>query len=260
MITNISTQKDITKIGDYIFRVCYTNVFQSQVMAIFARKNLQAEKAVVFKDLTSDYSLGVASEFKRKFSENGGEILIEIPYKHRQENFSEQVKLAAEAKPDVVFFTGHDESALLIREMVRIGLKATPIGCDGFGSDSFFRMGGNMIKTGYYCTHWAEDVQTLSSQSFVKRYKKGTANIYPTEALAYDAVMLMADAITRAGSTNRLKIRNALKETKGYQGVTGEISFNETGDPEKIAVIMKISDGIPHYLMCIDPKFTNDYN
>jgi branched-chain amino acid transport system substrate-binding protein len=67
-------------------------------------------------------------------------------------------------------------------------------------------------------------------------------------ALAYDAVKLLAGAIERAGSTERSAIRDALAKTRQFNGVTGTLSFNKHGDPIKTIIIMKISDGRPHFL------------
>ncbi len=72
-------------------------------------------------------------------------------------------------------------------------------------------------------------------------------------AVAYDAVMLMANAIKVANSTDGTKIRDALAKTKDFDGVTGMISFNETGDPVKQAVVQKITDGKARYFKAVHP-------
>ena len=72
-------------------------------------------------------------------------------------------------------------------------------------------------------------------------------------ALGYDTLSLVADAITRAGSTDRRAIRDALAHTDAFLGVTGHISFDENGDPIKAAVIMKIKDGKAYFLESFQP-------
>jgi branched-chain amino acid transport system substrate-binding protein len=72
--------------------------------------------------------------------------------------------------------------------------------------------------------------------------------------LSYDAVMLLADAIRRAGTFDRARIRQALSETKGFQGATGTITFDEHGDPlNKPVVIMKLGKDAPMYFKSIQP-------
>ncbi|OUD16209.1 hypothetical protein TPSD3_00330 [Thioflexithrix psekupsensis] len=71
--------------------------------------------------------------------------------------------------------------------------------------------------------------------------------------LARDAVYLLADAITRANSSNPADIRKALAETKGFQGITGEITFDELGNPIKPVIIMRMFQGKASYYQSLLP-------
>lgn len=246
MVTNISTNTKVTQIGDYIFRVCYTDAFQGRVMAHFAVKELKQGTVVIFTNLTSDFSIELAREFSDHFEKAGGKVLLELTYKQRQDSFAEAVLRAGKTDPDVLFIPGHDESGRIIKEAIRAGLRALPLGGDGWDADSFFEKGGRQLEKGYYCTHWCEDVDSEISRNFVKRYQSG-APLHSAEALAYDAFLLLVDAIRRAGSTEREILRDALANTRDFQGVTGSISFNALGDPIKDAVIMEIRHGVPRY-------------
>jgi branched-chain amino acid transport system substrate-binding protein len=252
MITSVSTNTKITRIGDFVFRACYSDAFQGRVLARFSREDLNAKSVVIFMDITSDYSMELTREFRGFFEKMGGEIPLELHYKHRKEDFRPLVLLAKKATPDVVFMSGHDESALILKEAAGAGLRAVPVGGDAFGTESFYVKGGNALKRAYYSTHWAEGLEGPFSRNFVKAHKKGSV-ITAQEALGYDAVFLMADAIERAGSTDRRRIRDALALTRAFQGVSGSISFNENGDPIKGAVIMEIIDGRSHYLKSVYP-------
>jgi branched-chain amino acid transport system substrate-binding protein len=64
---------------------------------------------------------------------------------------------------------------------------------------------------------------------------------------------LMADAIARSGSIDREKIKEAIANTRAFEGVTGNINFNDWGDPIKSAVFMEIKNGTPHYLKTLEP-------
>lgn len=253
MISNISTNVKVTRIGDYIFRVCYIDPYQGRVMARFARKDLSAATAAVFVKLTSDYSMGLADEFQKSFTKLNGKVVIELQYKEKQENFHDSILRAKKVAPDVLFIPGHHESGLIIKEAVNSGLSAIPLGGDGWDFESFFLMGGNKTKEGYYCTHWSEDVTHQTSRDFRKKYLQ-SAHPSAAVALGYDAVLFLAEAIRRAGSIDRNKIRDTLANTRGFQGVTGTISIDDKGDPSKSAVIMKITNGRSHYFKSIDPE------
>ena len=98
MITNIATNEKITRIGDCIFRVCFTDSFQGNVMAQFAWDDLKAETAVVFVDITSDYSMGLSEVFRNNFERLGGRILLELHYKYKQDDFSALVSQSKNAE------------------------------------------------------------------------------------------------------------------------------------------------------------------
>lgn len=71
--------------------------------------------------------------------------------------------------------------------------------------------------------------------------------------VTYDAMMLLADAIKRAGSLDKSKIRDALANTKDFQGITGNITIGKNGDSIKQAVIVRIVDGKSNYYKSVSP-------
>jgi len=72
-------------------------------------------------------------------------------------------------------------------------------------------------------------------------------------ALGFDSVMILADAIKRAGSTDGAKIRDALAATRDFDGVTGKTSINEKRDATKPAVILQVKDGRFKYVETVNP-------
>jgi len=252
MVSNASTSARLTQVGPYIFRVCYKDPFQAEVMAAFASKDLKARTAAVAVDLTSDYAMDLSREFGVFFERGGGQVVRVIHYKRGQERYDEVVRAARQADPDVLFIPGYDESAAIILEAAEAGLEAVPLGGDGWSSPSFLRRGKGRLIESFFCTHWAEGVATAVSKDFVKRHG-GNVPIPPSRALAYDAVMLAADAVERAGVLDSRRIRDALASTTRFQGVTGTISFNAFGDPVKNAVIMRVQGDRVTYQKTIDP-------
>jgi branched-chain amino acid transport system substrate-binding protein len=253
MISNLSTVPKLTRTGEYVFRVCFTDNLQGRIMAEFARYDLRARSAMVFVDLTSDYSLHLAAIFGQHFEAVGGEIVAEIEYKARQENYSKQIQQASAHSADVIFIAGHDESGIIANHLQMAGVEAVFIGGDGWADRSFFNYGGNQLKRAYYCSHWSAASENPRSQDFVRRYS-GKRDFDVGSALAYDAVKVAADAIEKAQSLETEDIRAALAETEDYDGVTGKISFDANGDPMKCAIIMEIEDGIAQYRKTLCPR------
>ncbi|MCU0572832.1 MAG: ABC transporter substrate-binding protein [Syntrophobacteraceae bacterium] len=252
MITNYSTSPAVTAVGDHIFRVCYTDNLQGKIMAAFARSDLKAGTAAVFVNLNSDFSLGLAEVFRRELERLGGKVVLELEYKLKQEDFGPLVRRVQAAQPDVVFLSGHDESGVIARRLQEAEVPSIPMGGDGWSEPSFLDSGGTSIKRGYYSSHWTESSRTEKARAFVHKYSR-EGDLGAGAALGYDAVMLLSDAIRRAGAPERGRIRAALQETRAFEGVTGHMDFSSGRDPVKAAVIMEIVNGSPRYLKTVQP-------
>ena len=252
MITNISTNSRVTRIGGYIFRVCFNDRLQGDVMGRFAREELKIGTVVTVFNVASDYSLGLSRTFEKAFSDAGGVLLARLPYTTKQPHFRDMVERIRSMQPDALFIAGHGESARILQEVTQENVQSIPLGGDGWDNVSFWKQGGDKIKLGYYTTHWSPSIESELSRQFVARAGHGGQVGAPT-VLAYDAVKLLADAITRAGTVQRDKIRDALAETRGFKGAAGTITFDAFGDPIKRVVIMKIQDGRRFYLKQVNP-------
>ena len=119
-----------------------------------------------------------------------------------------------------------------------------------------YKFGGSAIEGNYYSAHWHPDIDFPQSvhlqEMYYQKYKSKIPHM--NAPLTYDAFMLLADAIRRAGSFDRARIRDALAATKGFQGATGTITLNENGDPvNKPVVIMKLGKDAPTYFKSIQP-------
>jgi branched-chain amino acid transport system substrate-binding protein len=225
-------------------------------MAQFARMELKAATAVVFENLNSDFSMSLSREFCSNFEKLGGEVLLRTTYKDRQDDYSQIIEQAVQGRPDVLFIPGYDESGVIIAKAHAAGLTAIPLGGDGWDMPDFFIKSAGKATGGYYCTHWSKEMDSEPSRYFVNKYYPYSQNDIGTApaALAYDAVLLLADAIQRAGSTDRSAIRQALAATRDFKGVTGTISFQGKGDPNKSAVIMKIVPDSAILVKSISPE------
>jgi branched-chain amino acid transport system substrate-binding protein len=249
MISPVSTIPSLTAIGDYIFRVCYTDTLQGVILAQFAARELQAKSALVFVDISSDFCINIAQIFKTHFTALGGIVSREIEYKTGQSDYSPQIRQALGENTDIVFLTGYDESGFIAAKLQEAGIKAIPIGGDGWDAESFFTLGGNKIRQGYYISHWSPEHEDPLSQGFLAKY--GTpGEIKAPTALAYDAVNILVAAIRLAESQEHEAIRQSLTALRGFKGVTGEIAFDAQGDAVKGACILEIRDGIPHHHRC----------
>ena len=242
-ITPTATNVKVTQVGDYITRACFTDDFQGVVMAKFAIQNLKKTKGLVLIENTSDYSKGLAKAFSDEFVKLGGKMAStdELTYAAKDTDFQSLLRKVKRANPDFVFVPGYYvEVGLMLKQARALGITVPFLGGDGWDSPKLFEIAGEAVKGSYISNHFAPDDKSPVVQNFVKEYEKA----YKTKpgsfaALGYDSLGILADAIKRAKSTKPTDIRDALVATKGYQGITGTISFDKDRNPTKSAVVLE---------------------
>ena len=114
MVSPSSTNIEVTKKGDYIFRVCFIDPYQGQALATFARRDLKAATAAILVDARSDYSVGLAEAFRKAFEAAGGKVIDELKYTEGDSDFSAQLTALRPQKPDVLVVPGYYTDAGLI--------------------------------------------------------------------------------------------------------------------------------------------------
>jgi len=256
MISPASTNPDVTKTGNYIFRVCFIDPFQGTVMANFAANTLKAKKVAVLTDVKSDYSKGLAKFFKEQFVKTGGEIVSQLDFNAGDKDFKGQLTTIKGAGPDAVFVPGYyTEVALIAIQAKQLGLNVPLMGGDGWESSTLVEIGKEAVEGHYFSSHYTSTDSSPKVQGFVEAYKKKFGGKVPDTmaALGYDSAKVLADAITRAGSTDGEKVRDALAAVKDYDAVTGKITMNENRDAVKSAVILQVKDGQFKFLQNVSP-------
>ncbi len=254
MISDSSTNPHVTRIGDYIFRVCFTDPFQGAVMANFAFRDLKARTAIVLTNTGNQYSPGLAQAFIERFQQQGGKILWEGDYLEQVSDFMNLLTRVKTLRPDVIFLPGYsDDSGSIIHEARAMGIQTPFIGGDGW-TLQMYKSGGDAVEGSYYSGHWHQDSPDERSREFVNKYIARYGEItHSGVPLAYDSVYLLADAVRRAHSLEPARIRDALAATVNFQGVTGTITFDEHGDPVKSAVILQFAKGKSVYVKTVEP-------
>jgi branched-chain amino acid transport system substrate-binding protein len=157
----------------------------------------------------------------------------------------------------VIYIPGYYGDVALIAKQARmIGLTQPLLGGDGWDAPELWQLGGDALNGAYISTHYSSDDPAPMIQTFVEGYKQRYRHLSPDAhaALAYDAARLLVDAITRAGTTEGAKLREALAQTKGFKGVTGDINIDADRNAVKPAVVLKLMDAKYIYETKIHPQ------
>jgi len=256
MITPASTNEDVTKVGDYIFRICFTDAFQGQTMARFAANSLGAKRAAILTDVKQDYSVGLDDAFKNTFTFGGGTIVSEQSYSSGDKDFHAPLTSIKGANPEVIFVPGYyTEVSLIVRQARELGITCPILGGDGWDSPELTKGAEAEFNNVYFSNHFATEDPDTTVQSFIKKYQdKYHAIPDAMAALGYDATHILADAITRAHSTDSVKLKNAIANTTNFPGVTGNITIDKFRNASKPITIIKIVEGKFHFAQRIGPN------
>lgn len=255
-ISPSSTNPKVTQIGDYIFRVCFTDPFQGKTLAKFARETLKAKRIAVLTDVATAYSVGLAKYFDEEFTNLGGEIAVEQKYSGGDSDFKAQLTTIKAADADALFIPGYyTDVGLIARQARELGLTYPMFGGDGWEAPELLTIGGPAVEGCYYSTHYSPEVKTPQVQKFVADFKAKNGSVPDAmAALGYDSAMILADAIKRAGTTDGPKLRDALAQTKDFPGVAGKVTIDSERNARKPLVILEVTNGGFHLLQQISAE------
>jgi branched-chain amino acid transport system substrate-binding protein len=256
MISPSSTNEEVTKVGEYISRICFIDPFQGSVMAKFASKTLKAKTAAVLTDVKSDYSTGLAKSFKATFAADGGKIVAEQSYSGGDINFNAQLGTIKAANPDVIFVPGYYNEVGTIAGQARdMGIKVPFLGGDGWDSPKLFEAAGGALEGSYFSNHYSSESKEPAVQEFIKKFQAKYNGKTPDAmaALGYDTAKILAAAITKAGTTDGPALAQAIAQTKDHAGVTGTITLDENRDAKKPAVVLTIKGKGYKYVETVQP-------
>ncbi|MEZ4295987.1 MAG: ABC transporter substrate-binding protein [Polyangiaceae bacterium] len=255
MITPSSTNADVTKVGPFVFRVCFVDDFQGTAGAQFAVETLGKKKLAILFASDDLYSSGLAKVFRDEAKKLGAEVVIEKSFLQTETNFTTYVNEIKDANPDIIY------APVYYRHMAPIAkqAKAAGVAADMFvGADGWDGMAPEdrvNMEGAYQTTHYASDDPSPRVQDFVKRYKaKFSREPSALAANGYDAAGVLADAIGRAKADSSEAIRDAIAETKDYPGVTGNTTIDADRNAKKQIVIVRFKDGNHKFHSVVAPK------
>ena len=255
------TNPQVTLGNDFYFRTCFLDPFQGTVMASYA-KDLGYTTAAIISQNGDDYSTGLAAFFKQAFEGMGGTIAAEETYQTNESDFNAILTSVKESGAECVFIPSSIATATLILPQAKAnGLEAQIIASDTWENESIVAAAGDAAEGVAFSTFFDEnDESNPVAKEFVTGFKAylnsdannltlngGTDGVAAVSALGYDAYMCMYNALAALdgaeGDLTSVNVRDALVNVN-YDGVTGNITFDENGDANKsVAYIKEVKDG-----------------
>jgi len=233
-ISPSSTSPKYTQQGfNTAFRVVANDIQLGRALGHYAVKDMGAKRVAVIDDRTA-YGQGLATEFGKSLQQQGAQVVAREFTHDKATDFNAILTKIRASKPDLVFFGGMSAVAgPMLRQMKQLGLNVKMMGGDGICSDEIHKLSGGAMADGQvFCaeTGGVDAAGRAGLDKFRADYKKRFGiDVQINAPYAYDAVMTMAEAMSKAGSTAPAKYLPVLAKIQ-YKGVTGPIGFDARGD------------------------------
>jgi len=251
-ISAFAIHPDITRAGDYVFRTSFVGEVQGRAGAKLVGEMMGLKKAVIVT-IQNDFGQSLSAGFKEKAADFGIEVIAEYEYSIKDRQFGPIVSKIRDDKPDVIYATGYFFTAgPLVSQLRAAGITVPVIGQEGYDSQSFINIAGPASDGTIITTSLDRDSDSQATKDFIAAFEaKSGHKVDMVAASAHTAVMVMAEAMKKAGTTDRAAIRDAIAATE-LDASTGHISFNALGEVQKSVQVQIVKDGNWHHYAVID--------
>lgn len=238
-----SSHPDFAKGSKYSFGIIGTQAGEGPFMAMMSDELGLKKVAVLY--INNDWGIVTDKYYSESLASHGSEVVAREFYFDGERDFTAVLTKLKDSDPDLLFIASmYNDGALINKQKQKLGWDVPVLGPGSLYSPKLIELGGDAVEGLYTNVVFHPRSPKPEVQAFVSEFEKRyevTPNMFA--AVAFDAINLLADAIERAGSTDRKAIRDAVAATKDFPGVTGKITFTEVGDVMKEYTRVQIQDG-----------------
>ena len=243
------TVNDDGSVNEYTWRFAFTDPYQGEICASYAKNELDYQTAAILYDVGSDYAVGLSEAFVSAFTEKGGEIVAQEGYNTGDVDYRSQLTKIKDLSPDVIFLPNqYQEIALAAKQMADLGFSAQIMCGDSGAHLPIIEVAGDAYNGAYYVTFFsaADPVVAEFLQRYVKEYNLSELPSSNNVIAFYDITYWAKDVIERAGGTDDDEaLRDAVNETNGLELKTGTMTVDPSNhNPlNREAVLMHVEEG-----------------
>jgi branched-chain amino acid transport system substrate-binding protein len=253
MISPWSTNPNTTLNRPWVFRAPFLDPFQGPVVANFASAEFNVTTACVLFDIASDYPKGLADNFKDAWEKlhGAGSVLQFESFTTGDQDFSAQLTSIKSSGCEMLFTPQYyQEVPLIVSQAKDLGLDIPIMGSDSWGDPQLLELCGSDCEGAFFSTHYVANGATGATKDFIDKYNAAHGYIPgDVAALTWDSMMIVTQAIKNCGTItgdlteDRTCIRDGMAAIEDFDGITGNMTFDDQGDPIKCAVIVQIQNG-----------------
>lgn len=254
MVSPTATNPRVTEAGDFVFRTCFIDPYQGQVMARFALDHCQAKTAAMLYPQDNDYSVGLAKYFKEAFEREGGRVVADEAYGKDQKDFRTELQMVKSKSPDVLFVPCYyDDAGVIARQARELDMAVPILGGDGWDSPKVFEIGREATNNCFFSNHYAKDADSPAVREFVDAYRArwgGDPNAFA--ATSYDAARILIQVMDGLSDPrDSVAIRDGLAKVRDFPGVTGVTTIDAQRNASKDAVVLELKDGVQTFVTTV---------
>ena len=261
MVTTAASNPRVTEAGDFVFMASVTDAFQGRVMAQFARDDLEVDTVALLTLRDDVYTEGISEFFAANFRQLGGTVVADTLYGDGTTDFTDLLARIARLRPDALFVSAFiPELPVIVRQAAEASLHNDEdeptllLGTDTWDSEILLAKAGADLEGSFFTTHFSPDTREPAARAFIDAYQAAYgAEPSGGDAVNYDAVYLLYEAVERAGSLDPEAIRRQLSATADYDRATRIARYDANRHPAKSSVILTVEDGEKRFFRQIDP-------
>lgn len=254
-ISAYAVHPDITRAGDHVFRTSFMGEVQGRAGARLIGGLMNLKRVVVIT-LNNDFGKSLATGFKERAGEFGIDVVNEYEYSIKDREFGPIVSKVKADAPDALYASGYFFTAgPLVRQLRAAGVTIPVIGQEGYDSQKFIEIAGPHAEGIIITTSLDRDSPEAITRDFIGGFEAKAG--FPADmvaASAHTAVLVMAEALRKAGAGDKAALREAIAASS-VDASTGHISFNALGEVKKDVQVQIVKDGAwRHYAVISDPE------
>lgn len=239
------TRRKLGRSGSFIFRNSLPDNLAAEGTIAYCADKLGYKRYAIITAVENDFSLQLTAYFKKAVFDKKGAVVAEVYTGSGYSGFKEavsEIKQKSNGQVDAIIYTGSSkEGAEIMEEAKKQGLNAPLVGGSDLMSSELWETGKDAVIGAIAYNSFAIDSKSKETARFIELYKKEKGeDPDATAALAYDAVMLLSEAIKKAKTTDTIKVREAILSLKGFRGATGAMSFGIGGEPLKHPFVFRL--------------------
>ena len=245
ILAALATHPDTTEHNDYVSQLCFDDIFQGTVAALFVRDELLIDKVAVFADPDSYYSSNLAAQFERKFESIDGEIVDTIFLTGANEDVSDTLKSLRDKNTELLYLPIEADAVIrIIKAAESLGWKPKMMGSDGLIATVITKHKEELgLLDGMMATDFFHNDMPLTrfGRKVSAKYKgQGTS----FAVLGVEGYALLLDAVIRCSDPeDRECINNRIRSTNNFTGVAGKITNGPNGKALRPLSINTIQNG-----------------